>query len=393
MFSFANAVDLGDSVQIHGFASQGALQSSNNNFLASSRSGTLEFTDLGLNANWAINDSLRLGGQAFYRNLGDYSEDRIQVDWALLDYRPFNMFGVRLGKVKLPIGLYNETRDSDFLRSTIFLPQSIYDESRRDTNLAYVGAGVYGSVPLGAWGDLDYHLFIGETDYPKQSILAESTEQSLLSSITKNNNLPVSKRNPQIPSVLTSSERKSEGLYGGAVVFSSAVTDLRLGFSLLHAENSIYVNGASQPLTESTIRTKFVLSLEYAWNDWLFVSEYGESDRQTLSAGVLNIDGPSQSWYAMLSYSPFDNWTFTALYDEFYRLKFDKDGETKPQSPAYMGWRKDLGIAVRYDISDNWNLMAEYHAIDGGAMQMSVTNAAGVDRYWNYLATKISYSF
>lgn len=146
-------------------------------------------------------------------------------------------------------------------------------------------------------------------------------------------------------------------------------------------------------MIESNVRSKFVVSLEYALEDWLFVTEYGESDRQVKTGGEITTDGPSQSWYGMVSYSPFEHWTFTVLYDEFYRLKNDKDGNTRPLTQPYMGWRKDLGLAVRYDINTDWTLKAEYHNIDGGAMQLGVLNPVGVDRFWSYFATKLSYSF
>jgi hypothetical protein len=389
--SLVAAIDLGESVQIHGFVSQGYLHSSENNFLANSRSGSAESTDLGLNINWSILDSLRAGGQIFYRNLGDYSEDKVVLDWALIDYQPLDWLGVRLGKVKMPLGLYNENRDNDFLRPMIFLPQSIYDESRRDINLAYIGAGVYGNFPTGNWGDIDYHLFGGDSSYPDDSILNATNEKSLLSNISKNNAKPPPARNPLIPATLISQERKSKKLYGGAVVFNSTDSDLRLGLSLLHAKNDVYVNGV--PYVKATTRSKFVVSLEYAWRDWLFATEYGETDRRSVSAGTVTIDGPSQAWYLMASYSPFEKWTFTALYDEFYRLKHDKDGETRPQSEPYMGWRKDFAVAVRYDFNDSWNVKAEYHTIDGWAMQLGTLNPNGVERFWNYFAAKLSYSF
>jgi len=389
----ASAFNIGESLQIHGFISQGYLHSSNNNFLADSRSGSYEFTDLGLNLNWAVLDNLRLGGQFFYRNLGDYAEDKLVLDWALLDYRAFDWLGVRAGRVKMPLGLYNENRDNDFLQPTIFLPQSIYDESRRDTNLAYIGGGIYGNLPTREWGDIDYHFFAGEYSFPADSILSESTENSLQSSIDRNNSKPPPMRNPLLPASLLSSERRSEELYGGALVFNSAITDLRFGFSLLHAKNSIYVNGLSTPITEATIKSKFVVSLEYLWRNWMFVTEYGEADRQTRSAGVITMDGPSQSWYGMISYSPYDRWTFSVLYDEFYRLKHDKDGETRPQAAPYMGWRKDFGVAVRYALGDAWTFKAEYHNIDGGAMQLGILKPDGVERFWNYFVAKLSYSF
>lgn len=386
------AFDLGETAQLHGFVSQGYMQSSNNNFLTPSRSGSYEFTDLAINANWSILSDLRIGGQLFFRNLGDYSEDRVIVDWALLDYQPFEWGGIRLGKIKMPHGLYNENRDSDFLLPLIFLPQSIYDESRRDSMLAYLGGGIYGNIPAGDWGDVDYHLFVGETRYPDDSILAEGTTNSLLSNITNNNKKPPAARNPLLPSDLLSADRKNEELYGGSLIFNSSDGDLRLGFSLLHSKNCIYVNGSSVPLTKNTVRSRFVLSLEYSWNDWVFAGEYGESDRRTITAGVVSQNGPSQSWYLLASYAPFERWTFSVLYDEFYRMKFDKDGETRPQVADYMGWRKDFGVAVRYDLRDDFVIKAEYHIIDGGAMQLGVLNPT-VDRFWNYFAAKLTYSF
>jgi len=388
----ALAIDLGETVQLHGFVSQGYMHSSNNNFLVSSRAGSYEFTDAALNGNWSIMRDLRIGGQLFYRNLGDYSEDKVIIDWALIDYQPFEWAGIRLGKVKMPYGLYNENRDSDFLLPLIFLPQSIYDESRRDTSLAYLGGGIYGNIPAAAWGDIDYHLFAGELSYPSDSILAAGTKNSLQSNITSNNNKPPAARNPLLPAELTSIERENEKMYGGSLVLNSLEGDLRVGLSLLHSKSYIYVNGSSVPLTETTVRSKFVLSLEYTWLDWVFAGEYGESDRQTKTAGVITMDGPSQSWYLLASYTPFYRWTFSVLYDEFYRLKHDKDGETRPQSPDYMGWRKDLGVAARYDLRDDLVIKAEYHIIDGGAMQLGVINS-NVDRFWNYFAAKLTYSF
>lgn len=393
--SVAFAIDLGESAQIHGFLSQGYLHSTDNNFLTNnSKSGDFEFTEGGLNANWVPLDSLRLGGQVYYRKLGDYSEDEIVLDWALVEYQPADWFGVRLGKVKMPMGLFNENRDTDFVLPMVFLPQSIYDESRRDSTLSYIGGGIYGNVSTGPWGDVDYHFFTGENDYPDNSILAQATVNSLNSLIKKNNaNQGKPNYNPLIPSSLNSHKRESEELYGGALVYNTALDGLRLGFSLLTAKSAVYVNGDSTPLTVSKVKSKFVLSLEYAWSDWMFVSEYGETDRKTTNAGVVTMNGPAQSWYVMLNYAPFERWTFSALYDEFYRLKDDKDGSSRLQSPDYYGWRKDIGIAARYDLAENWTLKAEYHNVDGAAMQMNVLNPDGVDRYWNYFVGKISFSF
>lgn len=389
-----HAFDIGESLQIHGFASQGFLISSTNNFMANdSTSGTFAFTDVGVNANWAPTDNLRLGAQLYLRNFGDYTEKDVQIDWALIDYQLKDYLGVKLGKVKLPLGLYNEQRDIDFLRPMIFLPQSIYDESRRDLYLAYLGGGLYGNIPTSNWGDVDYHIFLGKTDYPNDSIQQKKTETSLRDAIDRNNAAPPSKQNPLIPSEFHSTHRESDQLYGGALIFNSAQIDLKLGITWMHAVTKIYLNDQSEPAGNNTINSHFVLSAEYGLDDWRLSAEYSEKDRSSEMFGKTTMDGPSQAGYLMLTYSPFDKWTFSVLYDVFYQMKDDKDGSDRPQSPGYYSWRRDFGIGLKYDINDYFTFKAEYHTVDGTAMQMTVFNPDGTKQYWDYFVTKISFNF
>lgn len=385
------ALNLGDSFQLHGFASQGFIDSYKNNFLAHSVSGTIKMTDIGLNANWQPIQSLRIGAQGYYRNLGDFNENSVVLDWGVIDYQPWDFLGIRAGKVKMPLGLYNEVRDSTFLLPMVFLPQSIYDESRRDSNLAYIGAGIYGNISCGRYGDLDYHVFSGETDFPDESQLEENNTTSAIAAIERNNSLPANRQNPLIPASFNSLDRESDDLYGGALVYNTPF-GLRLSGTLLHSKASVYLNGSSQPAGNTLTHKRFVLSAEYSNEHWLLAGEYSETDRTTTMFGVTNLDGPSQSWYVMVCYNPFENWTFSLLYDEFYRLKHDKHSEDRPQAEPFSGWRKDIGAGVRYDLNSWCNLKVEYHYIDGTAMQLNVIND-DPQRYWSYFAAKVSVVF
>ena len=62
------------------------------------------------------------------------------------------------------VALYNETRDIDMLRTSIFLPQSVYTEIVRDVMTALKGLGFYGNVPIGAGGVLSYYFLGGTVD-------------------------------------------------------------------------------------------------------------------------------------------------------------------------------------------------------------------------------------
>jgi hypothetical protein len=71
--SRVDALDLGlpgESIDVHGFASQGFIKTNANNYLAQSKRGSFEFTEVGINFTKELTDNLRLGIQLFSRRLG-----------------------------------------------------------------------------------------------------------------------------------------------------------------------------------------------------------------------------------------------------------------------------------------------------------------------------------
>ena len=120
----------GPRYQIQGFAAQGLIGSTNNHFFGDSRNGvSTEFTEAGLHGTWQALDAVRLSGQVLYRRAGESDQDGLRVDYAQADWQFYqtevSQLGLKFGKVKLPYGLYNETRDVPFTRSGILLPQSV----------------------------------------------------------------------------------------------------------------------------------------------------------------------------------------------------------------------------------------------------------------------------
>ena len=119
----AAAIDLGERIQLHGFATQGYLDTNGNDFLGDSKDGTFKFREIGVNLNAQVTDKFRLGGQALYCHFGEASNGNVRTDWLVAEYHLTDPLGARVGKIKMPMGLYNMERDSDFLRPLIFLPQ------------------------------------------------------------------------------------------------------------------------------------------------------------------------------------------------------------------------------------------------------------------------------
>ncbi|MEZ4527840.1 MAG: hypothetical protein R2941_18145, partial [Desulfobacterales bacterium] len=94
-------------IQIHGFVSQGWLKSDNNNYyFADTEDGTFQFNEMGLSFASELTDDLRIGIQLLSKDLGEFGNNDVEIDWAYGDYRFRNWLGVRAGKIKLANGLY-----------------------------------------------------------------------------------------------------------------------------------------------------------------------------------------------------------------------------------------------------------------------------------------------
>jgi hypothetical protein len=154
---------LGREVQLHGFASQAYVKTDVNNWLTMDTSdGSAAFTDFGVNLSTHISDKLFVGGQLYDRNLGHLGQYHPSLDWAVADYRFKNWLGVRGGKVRTTLGLYNATQDQDFLRVFALLPQSVYPADLRDATIAHLGGDVYGMISLRRnLGSLSYTVYAG----------------------------------------------------------------------------------------------------------------------------------------------------------------------------------------------------------------------------------------
>jgi hypothetical protein len=126
---------LAQSEQLHfsGFISQGYLLSTENNYpIANSTNGSAEFNEVALNIYSLPSDKLRLGMQLLGRDLGDDGNNSIYIDWAYGDYHWRDYLGIRFGKIKMPNGMYNTTRDLDMLRTNIWMPH-VCLQNLRDT--------------------------------------------------------------------------------------------------------------------------------------------------------------------------------------------------------------------------------------------------------------------
>jgi len=261
--SGASAAVTWENIQFGGFASQGFLANTgNNDYLGDTSKGTFDFREYAVNSSYSIG-KFRVGAQAFGQKLGQYGDDKIKLDWAIVDYQATQWFGIRAGRVKMPRGLYNEALDLDSVRPFVLLPQSVYDARLRDFNAAFNGAMIYGNVGLKSFGSLDYRAFYGKIPISLSSGAADFYNTGLSA---------------------TTLSMGMDDVAGGTLFWNTPISGLRTGYSYSEFDQLAIERRAFFGPTETTYVKKAdaykrqLFSVEYTRGDWIFATEYGRED-------------------------------------------------------------------------------------------------------------------
>jgi len=372
--SSALALQLGDpdsllSIDVHAFASQGFILTTSNNYLANDTThGSFQFSELGLNFTKDLTDRLRLGLQLFAEDIGPTGSYNATLDWFYVDYRWKDWLGLRVGRVKIPFGLYNEVNDIDSARLPVLLPQSIYPLENTHYLLAQTGGELYGYLRLGAAGALDYHAYAG-TIFIDTSTLLSSTSAFDLGSF----NVPY--------------------LAGGRLMWETPVEGLRVGGSgqALRLDVTLVEGGTSTAIQVPVVL--WVASAEYSAHDVLLAAEYSRwyvtdnSSNQALSPDRPQVT--SERAYGMAAYRE-NKWLQTGAY--FSMLFPDV---TERAGPA--GRQNDLAATVRFDINPFWLVKVEGHYMFGTAGLVSSLNdnlpLSSLQERWGVLLLKTTAYF
>jgi hypothetical protein len=351
----------GREVQIHGFASQGFVHTDDNNWLTmdTSHVGSGEMTDVGVNASMQVSDKFRIGAQGFDRKLGQLGGWHPSVDWALADYKVTGWLGLRAGKVKTTIGLYNDTQDLEFLHTFALLPQSVYPTDLRDATIGHIGGDVYGMFALKRkLGDLSYTAYVGH-----RSDSIYSGYPYLLT---------------QFDTHLTS----MAGLqYGGDLRWNTPIKGFLLGASRMNQHikgvgTSANVEDPSDPPVHYSEHSKADWTNQfygsYVVKRMQFDSEYRRYFRdQSIFSGSSTNLADVRAWYISGTYrlikritlgSYYSRYTITSVYGGFLEsIGVPNETDTsQPQNHIY-----DKVISLRVDPKKFWNIKFEGHFMTG----------------------------
>lgn len=373
----------GKRIDFHGFFQQGFVSSTGNNFLTmNTRSGSFAMTDGGFNMSSRLTPKLRVGAQAFSRNFGDLGNGKVQLDWAFADYRFNDYFGVRGGKVKTVLGLFNDTQDMEFLYAFALLPQSIYPTDLRASTIAHTGGDLYGAIPMKKAGRLSWVAWSGRAPVDKQGGYFLGTREA---------GYPI--------------DSLSGWLVGGDARWTTPVTGLTAGYSFFRSQSSTDARLTFLP-SIGRIPGRGIPFRAFADYDrrQVFFGDY-ERGKLRLSAEMMQLDSyqryeglqfagdtlASRAWYVMGSYQVAKRLTLGSYYSHYI---YNRNRDFSPTN----GMRSPV-VSARVDLKGAWHVKFEGHFIDGRGGEFSFrnfypgSNQGGFTRRTNVLIIRTGYNF
>jgi len=368
-------------VQIHGFASQAAINTSDNHYFGDSPDTSFELTELGLNLSYQPDPKWLFSGQLLSRRAGEMYDGTPSLDYALVDYAfvadAERRLGVRVGRIKNPIGLYNETRDVPFTRPGIFLPQVIYYDKVRNLLLSSDGAMLYGDL-FGPSGNLSLTLSGG------QAVIDDNVEWAYLGEDFDG-------------------DLESNGISWktASVWYSTPAEELKVGLSAIMMDMD-FDAGAASPLDAGSIEVfDWIVSLQYNARDWTLSAEYAQTPTRWKDFGPLfpYEDQVMEGYYLQGAYRLRPNLEIMARYEEGFADRDDRSGRKRSEQvgnvPRYDFFSKIATLGLRWDITQNLMLRLEYQHHDGtySLSWRENPDPSGLTREWNVFAASISTRF
>jgi hypothetical protein len=230
------------------------------------------------------------------------------------------------------------------------LPQSVYPVQNRDFLLAQTGGELYGNVPLGGAGALEYRAYGG-------TIFVDTA-----SSTTTIPDLSV----PYLAGGRLMWQTPVEGLQAGG-----SLQGLRLDFmynpppeqvAKAQMDGSVPANFKG-PITVELPAVLWVGSVEYQMQDWLFAAEYARwaaKIESSVPALLPSSSMVSERFYGMTSYHVTPWFTPGVYYSALFPNVDDRLGRRD-------FYQQDVAGTLRFDINQYWLVKVEGHFMHGTA--------------------------
>ena len=260
--------------------------------------------------------NLQFSVQGLSRTAGEGSPGNIRLDYGFIDYTFSNQensqFGIRLGRMKNPLGFYNDTRDVPFTRPSILLPQSIYFDRTRKLAIAADGAHLYG----------EYRSDYGDVSF-QAGIVRPLVQGAEAEAAVFNGSQPPGHLTPNMSYV----GRINYELDGGRVRFGISATQLNMGYS--PSPEALSAVPPKDLQAGSVHFIPLVFSAQYNAERWSLTSEYAIRFLEYKNFGppLGNLDFAGESYYFQGVYRFTPEWEGIIRYDALFTNGDDHSGK------------------------------------------------------------------
>jgi hypothetical protein len=302
---------------IHGYLTQAYGTATGGTFLGIPDGGTANYGIGALQFRYALSPTQNMTVQLTNRRMGEspltVGENDIRVDWAFYNQR-FGNFDVKIGRVAIPAGIYNEIRDVGVVLPMYRVPFNFYLEGAYTSETV---DGAVGSYTIGAgkpWS-MDVSAFGGEWHITDRI---------------------------QDDSVYVAKSTRATKAVGGQTWLNTPVDGLRFGF------------GASRYTTQ-------VETVGGDWKEWHGSFDLS-LDRVTAQSEIRHItfpDGSYEAHYVYLGVRPLHKLTISGMAD-FANVDLDL-------GPAVFAlkWNAEYSIGASYAFAPNLVVKLEGHRAFG----------------------------
>lgn len=297
-----------------------------------------------------LTDKFRIGAQGYSRNIGGLGNGHIVLDWASADYRFKDYFGVRVGKVKSVIGLYNDSQDLEFLHTWALQPQSVYPLDLRGANLSHIGIDLYGTISPPRIGTFSYTVYGGrepKDPYGGRQYSFTSYGVTLNESYGKFRGADL-KWNTPVPGLLV----------GAALV--GLPKDFRA--KLFGAAEEMFVRAEGRAHLFSAQYSRRGLRLEWERGKLLSLSKI--TGQHGLGAQPIELAYDTRGWYGAAAYRV-KPWLEAGTYHSRFFPNADRQPRFQPLQPPEMRHLFDTAVTARFDVKTHWDIKVEGHFMDG----------------------------
>jgi hypothetical protein len=317
-----------DNLTVHGYFTQGFAKATDKPLFGISKEGTTEYRAMALQFAYATSNTTALVLQFSHRRLGgsliQATEPDVALDWGFIQARWQDM-NIRVGKVPMNRGLFNEVRDVGTLLPFFRASQAFYSEGVETMD----GVSIGRAFALGESGfSVDASVYGGEF--------------GIVIEIATPNGLEL------ISNTVTRA-------LGGQVQLHTPVTGLRL--------NADYIAHGQIDPGDSNLRL-WTASGDYAQDRYFTRAEY-EVARVSLRATGAGLSR-YEAWYVQGGFGITDRLWAHGQYEVSNLKLYDLLPSPPSPSPDFdYDNSKDLGFGLSYEFTPLLVLKGEYHLFEG----------------------------